>query len=109
MVIITEWDRLGREKLSDLVGVFSTNTKAWEYLTKAETISAEDGWTMRRFRNFQKDYALHYRAFNRLIQKFDGAAFRQDGRVRYVVLNVLKNPSPDDVQEWRLSRADFDG
>ncbi len=70
------------------IGSFTQKQKVWDYIESA----LNEDYTMRVFPNATKEYKINKANVSRLLKDTDGFVLREDGKVRYVVLNIDQNP-----------------
>jgi hypothetical protein len=74
-----------------VVSTFTTKTLLWEYMLPKLT----DTWDLRTPSN-DRLYALNYPSMCNMIKKFPVVFFRDNGKVRFTIIEAPKNLKPGE-------------
>ena len=70
------------------IGIFTQKQKVWKYIEP----ELNEDFTMRIFPNVTKEYTITKANVSRLLKDTEGFVLRENGKVRYIVLNIDQNP-----------------
>ncbi len=89
---VTHKDHKGNSKP---LGTFSQKKKVWDYIEP----DINEHFTMKIFPNHKKEYTVSKETMSRLLKEETGVVFRENGKIRYIVINVPLNPVRNNLNE----------